>query len=179
MEISLCIFYIRFFWCFYIAYRDFLKVLLYRDTIFWCLFYILVSRDFPIFLLYCNCPILFPRGFPIIYNRIHFRLVVPCFKTWTKKCPMVSPVKQPSTEKKSDSSIRSTGCVHSLEYIASRAGQTAVLVLRHVHLVSQSFLTLNWPGIFYSTHAVHTHASAAATMNEHAWTSMDNGRNWT
>ena len=46
------------------------------------------------------------------------------------------------------------------------------LKLSQVYLTSQTFLTLNRPGIFYSTHAVRTHASAAAGMNQHAWTGM-------
>ena len=53
------------------------------------------------------------------------------------------------------------------------AGVTlTMLVLSQVYLTSQTFLTLNQPGIFYSTHAVRTHASAAAGMNRHAWTGM-------
>ena len=47
---------------------------------------------------------------------------------------------------------------------STRVRSTAVL-LRQVHLASQSFLTLYGPGIFYSTHAARAHASAAARMH--------------
>jgi hypothetical protein len=40
-------------------------------------------------------------------------------------------------------------------------------VLRKIYFASQSFLTLNWPGIFYSTHAVRTDASCSSS-----WCSM-------
>jgi hypothetical protein len=43
-------------------------------------------------------------------------------------------------------------------------------LLRQVYLRGYTFRALNGPGIFYSTHAAPTHASAASAM--HAWTGM-------
>jgi hypothetical protein len=40
-----------------------------------------------------------------------------------------------------------------------------VHVLRQVYMTGQPFRGLNGPGIFYSTHAVRAHASAAAGMH--------------
>ena len=39
------------------------------------------------------------------------------------------------------------------------------LDLRHVYLRGHTFRALIGPGIFYSTHAARTHASAAAGMH--------------
>jgi hypothetical protein len=49
---------------------------------------------------------------------------------------------------------------------------TRVFIYRNAEAARQTFSTLNRPGIFYSTHAMRTHASAAVGMNRHAWTGM-------
>ena len=60
--------------------------------------------------------------------------------------------------------------VTSWSYLRIRLAVALILhghrmVLRQVHLASQSFLTLYGPGIFYSTHAARAYASAAARMH--------------
>ena len=103
----------------------------------------------------------------LIGQKTKIKMWVKIVKILFKNCPPVANTFTPLETAR----VRVRGVTQVLHFIYQMRYFCAS-VLSQVYLTSQTFLTLNGPGIFYSTHAVRTHASAAAGMNRHAWTGM-------